>query len=468
MTFTLDLMASNTFKKASHKLEYFPVYYLEPFENNEKALGLDLASEKIRRKALNYARYTGEITATQKIVLVQEKKRLPGVLMFSPVYNEEDEEKQHRSLRIKGFVLGVYKVQDMIQNTLASYLSNDLELTVYDGDSSVSTNIIFGNSQLDDAILFKEHSIDIGNRMWFFTWRAGKGYMGGGTELFAYVTLSSLLIFSFFIALIVNLMSNRQNVIENVVNERTAELKNANDELDHQRIVSIESAKLAAIGEMASSIAHEINNPLTIIMFQLQKIKKHVSRTAVEDETLQSGIERLEDTSMRIARIVKGLSHISSDGAKEEFKYNSVNQIIDISVGLCAEKFRNNGAEIKMLRTSDDIFVNCKSIQVGQVLLNLLNNSFDVICVLEEKWVKIECKEDESNVYISVSDSGRGIIEEIESKIFTPFFTTKALGKGTGLGLSISKQILAEHNGEIYLNKDSFNTEFIIRLPKLT
>ncbi len=451
--------------KSNERSEYFPVYFVEPYVGNENALGLDLSSETKRRKALNYARYTGEITATEKIILVQEKKKSAGLLMFSPVFNDNDSEKQHRSLRLTGFALGVYRVEDMVNKTLSFFLSEGLELVIYDGNPSSSKNIIYGKPTLNDAILFEEMTIDVGNRIWHFDWRAGENYLKGPEVLKAYLSLFSLLLFSFFIAIILNLMSNRQNMISELVKLRTTELEVANKELEQQKIVSIESAKLAAIGEMASSVAHEINNPLTIIMFQLQKLKKHAFRTGNIDEVIESGIERLEDTSMRIAKIVKGLSHISGDGGKEEFKLNSVNQIIDTSVGLCNERFRSLGAELKIIRNEEDVFINCKSIQIGQVLLNLLNNAFDAISQLDEKWVLLNCYEQDGYLIFSVKDSGYGVQKEITKKIFSPFYSTKPLGKGTGLGLSISKQIIAEHNGTLQINDESTNTEFQFKLP---
>lgn len=114
-----------------------------------------------------------------------------------------------------------------------------------------------------------------------------------------------------------------------------------------------------------------------------------------------------------------------------------------------------------------EIKISCHPAQISQIILNLLNNSFDAVSVLEEKWVRLVVKENKNDVEIQVTDSGKGIPYEYQSKLTQPFFTTKASGKGTGLGLSISQVIAEAHHGELYLDKESKNTRFIVKLPTL-
>jgi signal transduction histidine kinase len=100
------------------------------------------------------------------------------------------------------------------------------------------------------------------------------------------------------------------------------------------------------------------------------------------------------------------------------------------------------------------------------VALNLLNNAFDAIQSLEEKWIKISFSDIGDWVKIIVTDSGPGIPFDVQMKMMQPFYTTKEIGKGTGLGLSISKGIIERHNGRLYLDNTSPNTQFVIALPK--
>lgn len=100
-----------------------------------------------------------------------------------------------------------------------------------------------------------------------------------------------------------------------------------------------------------------------------------------------------------------------------------------------------------------------------QVILNLLNNSYDALESLNEKWIEIKLQKNNNKIVISVTDSGEGIPNNISHKIFEPFFTTKEIGKGPGLGLCISKGIIEGYKGNLYLDKSSFNKCFIIELP---
>jgi len=114
--------------------------------------------------------------------------------------------------------------------------------------------------------------------------------------------------------------------------------------------------------------------------------------------------------------------------------------------------------------SKDNIKMDCNSIQIFQVIVNLLHNSIDAISKLNDRWIKYDVGSDEGFVIIKVVDSGNGIDEELVEKIFHSFFTTKQSSKGTGLGLFISKQIAEEHFGDLQYYKGE-NTTFILRIP---
>lgn len=110
--------------------------------------------------------------------------------------------------------------------------------------------------------------------------------------------------------------------------------------------------------------------------------------------------------------------------------------------------------------------MHCDRLQNSQVLLNLLNNAYDATDTNEERWIEVEYDENSQFDILTVTNSGPRISNEIISKIFNPFFTTKDVGKGTGLGLSISKSILDRHGGSIDVHPDSLYTSFVLKLPK--
>ncbi len=113
--------------------------------------------------------------------------------------------------------------------------------------------------------------------------------------------------------------------------------------------------------------------------------------------------------------------------------------------------------------------INCVAEQISQVLLNLLNNAFDAVMdgpPDKRRWVRVDIDLTGENVQLKVTDCGDGISAEVQMKLMQPFFTTKGTGKGTGLGLSISKGIVEKHGGQLFYNRESKNTCFVISLPQ--
>ncbi len=104
--------------------------------------------------------------------------------------------------------------------------------------------------------------------------------------------------------------------------------------------------------------------------------------------------------------------------------------------------------------------------QIGQVILNLLNNAHDALEHLPEKWIHLSVREEGDYYFLRITDSGNGIPLDLRQKIMMPFFTTKEIGKGTGLGLSVSKSIVILHHGQLYIDTQSPYTCFVMGLPK--
>jgi len=145
----------------------------------------------------------------------------------------------------------------------------------------------------------------------------------------------------------------------------------------------------------------------------------------------------------------------------------TVRQVVNEALIFCQSHLQEKGILILTGGIPDAITVNCRSQQISQTLFNILLNSCDAIENLPgEKWIRIDAKEDENMVEIRVTDSGLGISTQIQKKIFDPFFTTKQVGQGYGLGLSVAKGIVDIHKGNIFVDADCKNTQFVVQLPK--
>lgn len=244
------------------------------------------------------------------------------------------------------------------------------------------------------------------------------------------------------------------------------EQKTHEDNLKKTMEKLLSSAKMAALGEMAGGIAHEINNPLTVIQARSFQLGQMVDSGKVDPDKIKQAAESISRTADKIARIIKSLRSFAREGAGDPFELVPITQIITETLEFCKTRFYNHGVEIEVEEINPDLEVECRLIQIEQVLLNLLNNSFDAIEKLETKWIRIKALDCDNFVEIHVVDSGTGVPENIINQVMSPFFTTKEVGKGTGLGLSISTGIVRSHQGELFIQRDAPNTTFVIRLPK--
>lgn len=233
-----------------------------------------------------------------------------------------------------------------------------------------------------------------------------------------------------------------------------------------QRSKMAHSSRLSALGEMAAGIAHEINNPLAIIRAKTELILSQLETDRFDRVQIHENLQKVDTTVVRIAKIIAGLRSFARDGESDPFYTVSMQSIVTDALELCQAKFRNHLVKLTVEMPDEPIFVECRSVQIAQVLLNLLNNAFDAVKDSQVKMITIQLREKLKHAYVSVSDTGSGISEAIKDKIMQPFFTTKGPGKGTGLGLSLSKGIVESHGGSLAYTCEQGQTSFSILLPK--
>jgi PAS domain S-box-containing protein len=227
------------------------------------------------------------------------------------------------------------------------------------------------------------------------------------------------------------------------------------------------SSRLSSLGMMAGGIAHEINNPLTIIhasasdLIDMAQEGEHLVRGDVVRKC-----KRIRETADRIARIVKSLRRIAREGSQDEFFPAPVSKIVEETLEMCRETFKAKSVKLIVPEIDPSLTVLCREVQIAQVLLNLLQNAFDaVVDESGERWVRLDVSTHDSQLVFAVSDSGPGVPPELKSKIMEPFFTTKDVGKGTGLGLSLSTSIAEDHGGKLELTEEGGHTCFCLTLP---
>lgn len=224
-------------------------------------------------------------------------------------------------------------------------------------------------------------------------------------------------------------------------------------------------SKMKTLGEMASGMAHEVNNPLMILLSSVEVLRGTMSETD-NLEQKSNILTNIEKSIERIRLIVRGLKTFSRNSENDPFHKSPLQEIIRDTLSLCQDRINQNGITIKCSIPEDPCLVNCRPAQLTQVLVNLLNNARDAVADYPEKWIRLDVSIDADHYIVRVTDGGHGISEEIQEKIFHPFFTTKDIGLGTGLGLSISKGIIQDHLGQLFVDNTCANTCFTITLPK--
>jgi signal transduction histidine kinase len=269
-------------------------------------------------------------------------------------------------------------------------------------------------------------------------------------------------------------------------------------ELHQTQAQLVQSEKMASLGQLTAGIAHEINNPINFVysgvdnlrlslddIFQILTAYESLETETEPDRKLAAleNIARLKQDlfyeenkemigqtlhairygASRTAEIVKGLRNFSRlDEA--DLKVADVHEGLNSALILLTHQFKDR---VDVIREYDPEVpaIECYAGQLNQVFMNLLSNAVQAID--NKGWIRIFTRNEPDSVIIEISDSGKGIPADVQSRVFEPFFTTKEVGQGTGLGLSISYGIIGKHRGQIsFRSAPGEGTTFTIVLPK--
>jgi C4-dicarboxylate-specific signal transduction histidine kinase len=238
----------------------------------------------------------------------------------------------------------------------------------------------------------------------------------------------------------------------------------ARKQLEEQLIYN---SKLASLGEMAAGLAHQLNNPLSIITGYVDVISEEIRKNQELENKLRKPLDRIGNGIRKLSTIVAGLRIFSRSSASKYTEKTLVQRLVEDTLMLCQERYLTNQVEV----TSEvpSLIFECNRADVTQILLNLLNNSFDAVKSLPDRWIKVRVTQpNDDQIQFHIVDSGYGIKSEIVGQIMQPFFTTKEAGKYAGLGLSTSLGLARKYGGNLYLDRSSKNTHFVLELPMKT
>ncbi len=242
--------------------------------------------------------------------------------------------------------------------------------------------------------------------------------------------------------------------IQDIHDKKITELK-----YNLERQKSIQNSKFAALGELAASIAHEINNPLGIISGYTELLMYQ------GDDKSKDKLAAILKSCERISYIVKNLKRFSRTDMEPQKELLDLAILTKEALALLNPRLTRSLVEFSFDYV-ENVSILGHSIEIEQVIINLINNAIDAIDGQDKSWIKLSITENETQALLTLEDSGPGIPETVQKKMFDPFFTTKDIHKGTGLGLSVVRGILDEHKATLELDNNKKHTCFCISFPK--
>ena len=426
---------------AEAKQEYYPVHYSEPLPGNERTLGFDLSSDQQLLKLSNTARDTGRPVAAWRYGPVPNARAKSDLIILAPYYDDKAERTEERREHLKGFLLGIYRVQDMIDQMVSPYIPKGMNLTVYEEGELVQENLLYGKSIKNPAMKIT-NVVNVSNRRWFLVWQVTDEFRGGPQTINGLWVGLAIFSGSLFLSIIIEIMASRTRVVENEVRVRTEELTQANNKL-----VELNDLKNKFLG-IAS---HDLRNPLASIRGYSKYLLDKGAQ--VKEDTRQEFLTGIKNVSGNMLELISNLLDISvieSGQLKLDPSKSSMKKLVEEKIHLQQILADKKGIRLYADLQEDAEFY-FDSNRMGQVVDNLLSNAVKYSPADKEVFIKLVS--DDGNMTLSVKDEGPGIAPDEQEHLFKHFQKLSARPTGgessSGLGLAIAQRIVEEHKGSI-------------------
>lgn len=244
-----------------------------------------------------------------------------------------------------------------------------------------------------------------------------------------------------------------------VVWRDVTEAKQAEKELQDSREAAFQTEKLAALGELLTGVAHELNNPLSVVVGQSFMLGEETT-----DPGIAHRVEQIGSAANRCARIVRTFLAMAREQPLERTP-TDLSEVVLTAVDVAAMSPALKSVNIETEISPDLPMTLADEDQLSQVLVNLLLNAGQAMTDTSKPKIRVQALQSSGRIELSVSDNGPGVPEALRPRIFEPFFTTKDIGQGTGVGLALSQRIVEAHGGQIQLRPALKGAEFVLSIP---
>lgn len=237
------------------------------------------------------------------------------------------------------------------------------------------------------------------------------------------------------------------------------ELQRLSKQSLEQQVRMLHTARITSIGEMANGVAHEVNNPLSVIDHAIEKMNRHHAYDEASIHMIQKAIHR-------ITKIIRGLRDLAQDGNNSPMELLPLESLLYDTVDLYSSRSKEEGIHFH-LSSDPSHFIEARDCQIKQILINLVQNAFLSVSEAEEKWISLTSLAVGEDIILSVSHSGEPIPEEERERIFDPFYLSLNSSRSTGLSLAISQRLAGENGGELSLHESPRPVTFVLKFKRV-
>lgn len=485
-----ELDDSGRLLPAGRKNEYFSIYYLTPSKrynyDHSSLLGLDTASIAERWQAMQIARDTASLAATGEIKHIGEPQIKTSSRVFIPIYRNDfpNDSLDERRQNLTGFISMVYRIDEMVEGALYGIPEEGINIAIYDvfeGEKKLLYFHSFNGKQPPenkgpiDTVLVWNDSFKVADRQWNVVCTATPDFLAGHRIILPWIILTGGFIVTLLLVLYLKNIIGRSKTIELLVNERTEQLKQANEgikllykelEEKNEELKKLDQLK----SDFVSIVSHELRTPLSIMKEGVSLVLDKL--TGEINEKTEKTLRMVFTNIIRLNKIINDILDVSKiEAGRIQLKKTLAD--IAFVVRDTAEKWK-----IEMEKKQQKLLLEVGQFRINmyfdvdsiiQVLSNLISNA--VKYTPEKGWIKVGLIDKKDEVEIYICDNGIGISEEDLPKVFGKFQqfsrTAGAGAKGTGLGLAISKELVEMHEGVIRVEtKLGAGSKFIFLLPK--
>lgn len=381
--------------RAGNRAEYFPVYYLEPLLGNEAALGFDLGSNEVRRRALMESRMTGEMVATEGITLVQEQGTQKGFLLFLPVYKGSPVTEAERFNDLTGFVLGVFRIDDIVSASFANLDTANTQFRWVDSTDSGHPKVLHSTNPGPDESLvpdfkYEKPLMSIGGRFWRIEALPTQAYLDERKSWTPELWLMTGLAFTAIVIVYLVLVSRQADEVQGLVEKRTEELHAANQKLE---LLTLTDALTGVVNRRGFDQTLEIEwnrairegNPITLLIVDVDYFKfynDHYGHIA-GDECLKQVAKAIAGVPCRLGDLVAryggeefGVILPNTDDKTNtvankcraavealaiQHDYSPIAKVVTVSVGASTLRPQQDSKYIELIQSADEAMYLAKS-----------------------------------------------------------------------------------------------------------